>query len=195
MKCCVTAIKRISAYDENHNPIELIDQIWDNNSWQNTFKYFYSYNEFNFIDEAYCEIWNNGQWVPGDGYIFFDYSDKFKVFFETSRLTAYYSVLTSVNEIHYPNSMKYELYQNYPNPFNPTTTIQYTVANDEYVRLQVYNLLGQEIETLVNEYKKAGTYQVNFNSNSSSGGLPSGVYFYTLHTKNKTLSRKMLIMK
>ena len=78
----------------------------------------------------------------------------------------------------YNNSIpaNFILYQNYPNPFNPVTKISYAIPEDNYVTLKVYNTLGQEIQTLVNEYQKANWYSVYFNAD----GLASGVYFYCL---------------
>jgi hypothetical protein len=86
---------------------------------------------------------------------------------------------------------EFSLKQNYPNPFNPTTRIEYTIPNVEFVTLKVYNLLGQEVSTLVNTRQGAGKYSVNFNSSS----LPSGVYFYKITAGTFVSSKKMLIMK
>ena len=80
---------------------------------------------------------------------------------------------------------------NFPNPFNPTTNINYTLAEDGYVSLKVYNALGQKVATLVNEVKPAGNYNASFNASS----LPSGVYIYTLQTNGQLSTRKMLLMK
>ncbi|MGE5351983.1 MAG: VPS10 domain-containing protein [Acidobacteriota bacterium] len=74
---------------------------------------------------------------------------------------------------------KFMLEQNYPNPFNPVTTISYSIPADSKVKLTVYNLLGEEIKTLVNEAVKAGKYKIVFRA----GDLPSGVYFYNLEAK------------
>ncbi|MBE0573044.1 MAG: T9SS type A sorting domain-containing protein [Ignavibacteriaceae bacterium] len=71
---------------------------------------------------------------------------------------------------------EFVLNQNYPNPFNPTTSIQYAISNRQFVSLKVYDILGIEIVTLVNEEEPAGSYEVNFDAN----GLSSGVYFYQL---------------
>lgn len=83
------------------------------------------------------------------------------------------------------------LSQNYPNPFNPTTIIEYSIPNNEHVILKVFDILGREVATLVNEQKSAGTYKVNFNAEN----LPSGVYIYKLSSGNYTTSRKMLMIK
>ena len=85
----------------------------------------------------------------------------------------------------------YNLYQNYPNPFNPTTTIKYDLPKRSFVTLKVYNILGEEVATLVNGVKQAGSYSVVFNASS----LPSGVYIYTLATNEFVSSKKMLIIK
>jgi len=83
------------------------------------------------------------------------------------------------------------LSQNYPNPFNPTTSITYSVPSTQNVELVVYNTLGKEVATLVNEVKSSGQYNVTFNANE----LPSGVYFYTLNTDAQSLTRKMMLIK
>jgi hypothetical protein len=85
----------------------------------------------------------------------------------------------------------FQLQQNYPNPFNPSTVIDYTIAKAGNVTLKVYNLLGQEVATLVNGYQDANTYKVNFNAS----GLTSGVYFYELRSGSNVASGKMLLMK
>ena len=85
----------------------------------------------------------------------------------------------------------YQLYQNYPNPFNPTTIINYSIPAVEFAQLKIYDVLGKEITTLVNEQKSPGNYQVEFNAN----GLPSGIYFYQLHAGSFISTKKMLLMK
>jgi hypothetical protein len=93
------------------------------------------------------------------------------------------------------------LYRNYPNPFNPSTTINYSIPKQSYVTLKVYDLLGEEIETLVNEEKPAGNYQVKFSAKGGSayGGnaanLPSGVYFYKIQAGSFNQVRKMMLIK
>lgn len=87
--------------------------------------------------------------------------------------------------------LKYQLDQNYPNPFNPTTTIKFSVAQTGPVTLKVFNILGSEVTTLVNEVKQAGQYQINFNAQK----LSSGVYFYTLQSGNFTQTKKLILIK
>jgi len=90
------------------------------------------------------------------------------------------------------------LEQNYPNPFNPSTSIQYAITNSQHVQLKVYDILGNEIATLVDEYRDAGAYQVEFNSdNLPTGrqGLASGTYFYRLQTGSFVVTKKMVLLR
>jgi hypothetical protein len=86
---------------------------------------------------------------------------------------------------------EYKLYQNYPNPFNPSTNIRYQITNSKFVTLKVFNILGKEIATLVNEKQSAGTYEVTFDG----GSLPSGIYFYRLQTGDFSEVKKMVLIK
>ena len=81
--------------------------------------------------------------------------------------------------------------QNYPNPFNPSTTIKYSIPEKSVVTLKVYDILGSEIETLINEEKPIGTYELTWNADN----LPSGVYFYQLQAGNYVKTKKMILMK
>lgn len=83
------------------------------------------------------------------------------------------------------------LYQNYPNPFNPETNILYDIPENTYVRISIFNVLGQEIRTLVNEFQRAGSYRISFNG----ADLPSGVYFYSLQTEKFSNIKKMILIK
>ena len=91
-----------------------------------------------------------------------------------------------------PIPHEYALFQNYPNPFNPSTTIKYQLPMNNHVTLKVYDLLGKEIATLVNEQKNAGTYSIQF---SVKGEFGSGIYFYTLRAGNFTATKKLLLLK
>jgi hypothetical protein len=85
----------------------------------------------------------------------------------------------------------YSLEQNYPNPFNPSTNIRFSITEPGFVSLKIYNALGQEVATLLNEEKVAGTYEFNFNASD----LTSGIYFYKITSNNFTQTRKMLLIK
>ncbi len=86
---------------------------------------------------------------------------------------------------------KFSLEQNYPNPFNPTTKIEYAIPSDNLVQIKIYNILGKEVMTLLNEYKKAGTYSIDFNASS----LSSGVYFYKIVSGRNSEIKKMILLK
>jgi hypothetical protein len=85
----------------------------------------------------------------------------------------------------------YALLQNYPNPFNPSTKIEFIIPEPGNVKLIVYNLLGQEVKTLVNEFKESGTHTINFDA----AGLNSGVYIYKIESNGFTQTRKMTLLK
>lgn len=107
----------------------------------------------------------------------------------TLDFTATTDPAVSVNENNLFNS--YNLSQNYPNPFNPSTIINYNVGEPGLVQLKVYNILGVEVATLVNEQKNAGSYSADFNADR----LSSGVYFYSISVNNFTQTRKMILEK
>ena len=101
------------------------------------------------------------------------------------------TVLTSVNEITSTVPSEYSLEQNYPNPFNPSTIINFSISKSEFVTMKIYNALGQEVNTVVNEFLNAGSYKVNFNAEN----LAAGMYVYKITAGNFTSSKKMLLLK
>lgn len=103
----------------------------------------------------------------------------------------YGNVISNINFEEKPEVSDFIIFQNYPNPFNPTTSIQYKVSSIEWVSLKVYDILGRQIATLVNEEKPEGNYVVTFNEE----GLPSGVYFYSLQAGDFYQTKKMLLLK
>lgn len=105
-----------------------------------------------------------------------------------------YTVTTGIPKIVYEAEElpeQIQLFQNYPNPFNPATNIKFQLPNDNFVSLKVYNVLGQEITTLLNEWKVAGQYDVTWDATN----FPSGVYFYALVAGNFSSMKKMLLIK
>lgn len=105
------------------------------------------------------------------------------------KIIAAYSELTSVEEDN--KQLDFILYQNYPNPFNPTTIIEYSVPNSVFVSMKIYDILGREIKTLVNEDKSAGRYEVSFDGSE----LSSGIYIYGLKAGDFYKTRKLLLLK
>ena len=104
-----------------------------------------------------------------------------------------YSQLVPTNNEEVSNNVpeRFYLEQNYPNPFNPSTTITYQVPKQSYVIIKIFDALGNEIETLVDEYKIVGRYEVDFNAST----LPSGIYFYQLRAGSFVETKKMMLIK
>jgi len=116
----------------------------------------------------------------------------------------YYDVSDSFFTITYPVkveeekdlSIEFSLSQNYPNPFNPTTNIEFRIADFGFVSLKVYDVLGNEVATLVNEEKPAGEYTIEFTvGQDSSPDIASGIYFYQLKAGSFIQTKKMVLMK
>ncbi|MGB5530304.1 MAG: T9SS type A sorting domain-containing protein, partial [Ignavibacteriaceae bacterium] len=90
-----------------------------------------------------------------------------------------------------PIPVEYILEQNYPNPFNPSTTIEYSLPQNGFVTLKVYNVLGKEVATLINGQNEAGKHRVNFDAT----GLNSGVYFYRIESSSFVDTKKMILLR
>lgn len=101
------------------------------------------------------------------------------------------TVIVGIHEINPEIPDQFSLSQNFPNPFNPETQISYELPNSEFVYLIVYDVMGKEIETLVNEKQTAGSYTITFNA----ANYPSGVYYYRLSAGEFKETRKMLLIK
>ncbi len=139
------------------------------------------YDDYGYYAEGEFYFFELGDWRPYSGDLFF------KLYVTTNT--------TEVEREEFPT--KFELYQNYPNPFNPTTTIKYAIPSlggvetQNLASLRIYNILGEEIETLVNKRQAPGNYSVQFNASN----LPSGVYFYKLQCGNFVSTKKMIFLK
>jgi hypothetical protein len=102
-------------------------------------------------------------------------------------------IFASVTSVENSGSVptKFNLKQNYPNPFNPSTKIKYSVAHSSTVLLKIYDVLGKEVATLINEEKPAGSYEATFDASN----LSSGIYFYKLEAGNFVETKKMILLK
>jgi hypothetical protein len=109
------------------------------------------------------------------------------------------TIVTEVEDLDIP--LQFSLEQNYPNPFNPSTTIEYTIPEGGFVTLKIFDILGKEVATLVNEQNDAGKHKVEFSAKggSASGGdaydLKSGVYFYRIESGSFIETRKLVLLK
>ena len=131
---------------------------------------------------------------------FYNYSNDLKLTLDTwyyydgnspKLIYGFGDVLSGLENIDPQTPSDYSLLQNYPNPFNPSTKIQFTVPTASYVNLDIYNVLGQKVATLVNEELISGTYEYEFNATN----LPSGNYFYTLSSGSYKVTKKMVFLK
>jgi hypothetical protein len=91
----------------------------------------------------------------------------------------------------------FELFQNYPNPFNPSTTLSFVISHSSIVTLKVYDVLGTEVASLVDEFKRSGRYEIEFSAGSfgDASGLSSGVYFYKLTSGGFSDTKKMILLQ
>ncbi|HVN47820.1 MAG TPA: T9SS type A sorting domain-containing protein [Bacteroidota bacterium] len=101
------------------------------------------------------------------------------------------STTDAVKPLSPSNPSQIQLQQNYPNPFNPSTIMSYSLPQQSYVRLTVYNTLGQKIQELVSDFQQAGEHQTIFNGNN----LPSGIYYYRLSANGAIVTKKLLLLK
>jgi len=101
------------------------------------------------------------------------------------------SVVSGVDDEHSLVADEFVLYPNYPNPFNPETNIRFSLPEDQIVTLNIYNMTGQLVESLVNERRSAGVHSVHWNAS----GVASGVYLYQLQVGGRFLTQKMILMK
>jgi len=98
---------------------------------------------------------------------------------------------SNIVEVEVTQPIEYSLKQNYPNPFNPSTTISFSIPKDGLVTLKVYDILGKEVVTVINELQTAGTKNITFDASE----LSSGVYYYQLVSGEFTSTKKLILMK
>ena len=150
-----------------------------------------------------CHTTNAGEsWTPIERFTNLDLFDVFFISDSVGWITGNNGlILKTTNggvtfieeENNFTQPKEFLLYQNYPNPFNPSTSIQYAISNTQFVTLKVYDLLGREVATLVNEEKTAGSYEIEFGVKSLE--LSSGIYFYKLQAGDFVETKKMILLK
>lgn len=184
-------IRIIFDYSLNTQQTTQLIETWDNNQWKNYARYLYQYNSFDYLEYALFDLWENNNWIADDGNIYISNPDGFGLHFLAHEIYLYYNSVSYIGFNENNNLSYFELLQNYPNPFNPKTTINYVVKERGFIQLQVYDLLGTKVATLVNEEKRQGSYSVSFDGSN----LPSGVYIYSLNVNDFTQNRKMILLK
>ncbi len=142
--------------------------------------------------------------IPVTGYIFDHWTGDlmgidnpaFVSMDDNKQITAHFKMISEVENQRNRIPETFELTQNYPNPFNPETTIEYQLAKDCHVKITVYNIQGQVITTLIDEFKPAGFYSIRWNATDIFGNMmPSGVYLYKIETEYFKQLKKMILMK
>ncbi|MBZ0201340.1 MAG: T9SS type A sorting domain-containing protein [Ignavibacteriaceae bacterium] len=157
-------------------------------------------------DTVYCAVdneiymmhfggssWTNGYSYPVGTEINVLYFDDLLVGTGTGIYAQNNSAVSAVNDdkVIFNNPNHFELAQNYPNPFNPATTITFNLPVEAFVQLKVFNVLGEEVKTLLNDKRVSGRYEITFNADD----LPSGLYLYRLQSGSFVQTKKMLLLK
>jgi hypothetical protein len=204
--------------DENGRTSEILTQKWDGTLWTNNAKAIFIYEGFK--ESIYLQTWGgakffdfgrfttltdkdgyfiesfydkneNDSWLPAESIISLYNPDGYEVHYIANSMKAYYRQPDKVKTEDALTVKDMELFQNFPNPFNPSTVIKYNVNKAGNITLKIFDVMGREVKNLVNEYKQAGSYSVEFNASN----LPSGVYFAKITSGKSSLVNKMLLLK
>lgn len=173
-----------------------IAQSGNVNSWENLMKVINLYSPNGKLTKTTAYTWEENNWIPealgeytydsnGNNTLYIEYG------FDGNGWEVYgraiYSYIptnpTNVDD-DVVSTRDFKLNDNYPNPFNPSTVISWQISVDSYITLKVYDIIGNEVATLVNEFKPAGKYTVDFNTSTIGGGLASGVYLYAISARS-----------
>ncbi len=187
-------------YNSDNNVTHKEVDRWNlSGQWELNQRTIYEYDLNQHLTHAKNEMLDNGAWELRNGYFKLpgdtpDYKNSYpfknRGYGDVAELFIHYNGITVVKE---KKSLvkDFVLKQNYPNPFNPTTKIDYNLPEKTHVILKVYNILGEEVATLVNSIKQPGNYEITFDA----GSLPSGVYIYSLSHGQNIQSKKMILLK
>ena len=188
-------------YDANDNILSELREYWDYQLMYSGDKFTYTYDAQSNLTSVWHYVWLDSSWIPEDigrgeffmGYILYDSAVNEYQFFEYWYNITFKRklILTGVESNQGVVAGSYSLSQNYPNPFNPTTTIKYSIPKLSFVTIKIYDVLGSEVATLVNEEKPVGNYELTWNA----AKLSSGVYFYQLKAGNYVETKKMILMR
>ncbi|MBN2281688.1 MAG: T9SS type A sorting domain-containing protein [Candidatus Marinimicrobia bacterium] len=179
------------SYDSFDNMLTYFIEIWDptTTQWQNYLNLNWNYNENGNLLHFTSEHWNISQWEPNSIFILPKLNGESLLGYDCEELDLYYAPVTKIDEEKTPGH--YSLEQNYPNPFNPSTVLGYSLKNHGPVELTVFNALGEKVDEPVRQNQAPGHYAIIFDGSH----LPSGLYFYTLKTRDFVKTRKMVLIK
>ncbi len=163
--------KIIFRYDNKGNNIGILDQhkYGSDSLWQNSSRIEKTYDIFKNISSSLTQVWSGEEWI-------------------NSFREHYINIPQNGVD---GNINNYWLASNYPNPFNNSTIIRYLIPKEEFVTIKIFNILGEQVDLLLNESKQAGVYEVPWNPIN----LPSGIYFYQLKAGDFTKTKKMILLK
>ncbi len=171
-------LKHQTQYLDNSKEINRFKYLDTTNTWSNDRRWIYYYN----IDSLLIEK------------VYFD--DLYNLNEATLKWEYSYAPLYQLTNVKLEGIVKqFNLFQNYPNPFNPSTKISWQTSVSSWQTLKVYDVLGNEIANLVDEYRNAGSYEVEFNSIVSGRQLANGIYFYRLQAGDYVETKKMILLK
>ena len=187
----VNADRYTYTFDNTGNRLTELDEFWSNDGWENNLSFAYVFDHNGNCIHGESLKWQDSAWVKFKSSIQFLYNhnQNFIYFFTAAADLEYTSISDIASEK--LNIQSYSLQQNYPNPFNPSTTIDYSIAKGGNVKLTVFNSIGRKVATIVDEYKPAGKYTIQFNGRS----LASGIYLYRLEAGNYRAAKKFILMK
>ena len=177
-------------YDSNGNMTYFSSENWDGSQWVGDWRYTYAYDSNGNMTYFSSENWDGSQWIISNGNCSFYDSFGRGYSFTSAEINVFYSPITDVIESNEVIN-KFSLSQNYPNPFNPSTALKYEIPKESYITLKVYDILGREVVTLVNQQQKTGYYEVDWNAVNNS----SGIYFYKIQAGEFVATKKMILMK
>ncbi|MBK7981837.1 MAG: T9SS type A sorting domain-containing protein [Ignavibacteriae bacterium] len=188
------SLKTTYLYDIFNNKTSKESYYYTNGNWIKSGFELYKFSNST-LDSIESKYNSEGSEYYGDtGFYILGPTDKSYQIYGT-KFKLYFNKLTNVSESHSIQD-KFQLYQNYPNPFNPTTKIKYSIPSNvkneaPNVKLIVYDILGREVQIIVNQKQSPGNYEVDFNANY----LSSGIYFYKIQAGNYFDTKKMIFMK
>jgi len=196
-------------YDTESRLSERIEYSFFAGDWQQDIRYLFGYDIDGFMYVAFIQTYGGSAWSD-NARVFYYYNDNGTLereekevidpiedwVFESKREYKYRQFTTDVTDFGDPLPEEFTLGQNYPNPFNMSTVIGFSLPSRENVSLDIYNILGQKVVTVMNEILPAGNHTVTWDGHDRFGReIPSGVYFYQMKTDSGDRTHKMLLVK
>lgn len=179
-------------YDAHGNKLSGLEAFWLYGQWTNVSLSLLTYDSYgNLILESFA-IWSGSSWDPTDG-SFTIHAGNYQYPVQGCTIKIEYAFLntTDVSALMNNKAANYSLSQNYPNPFNPSTNIGFNLPSKAFVLLKVYDILGREVATLMNEELSAGSYTRQWNA----ANMPSGIYFYRLQAGSYGETKKLILLR